>query len=167
MTTCYDARALHHNAPRRSVIEKTDRALVVCRDGDELGGDVVLRAVRRAGLEPIGAGTIADARRLLWSDDRARGEIVVLVVDVDLHERGDGLELGITAAFDLPPLELVLLHARGAEADDVEDPTLGIALSEVHAPVLRRPVREEVLARVVRRAARRSRIVRHSDPRHR
>jgi len=125
-------------------------ALVVCR-GSGPPHDVVARAVRRAGLEPVRVRTTARARRILDDGGVARGEIRALVADADVRVRGDGLDLVVSAAFEHPRLHVVLLHARAA-SDDAPDPVLGIALSDVRCPVLRRPVQEAVLARALVRA---------------
>jgi hypothetical protein len=127
------------------------RALVVCRGRDGAEDVAVQRAVRRAGYAPVVITSASTAYALAQVAGERATPFPLLVVDADLDRRGDGLDLAISVAFEWPRTAIVVLHRRD---DDTPDPALGVRLADLRCPVLRRPVRADVLALALDRAVR-------------
>ena len=119
----------------RSASGSPARILVV--DDDEVFGDAVARALRAAGFEVFVA---PDHRRALEDLESTR-PIDLLITDVVMPERVNGVALSRMARMRRPGLNVILMTAY--DIPGVEEEAIG--------PVLRKPIDDQHLVAEVKR----------------
>ena len=118
----------------RSLGSKT-RILVV--DDDQICGDATARVLRAAGFEV----SLAPDHRLALEDLESARPVYLLITDIVMPDRVNGVALSRMARMRRPELKVIYLTAY--DIPGVEDDAIG--------PVLRKPVDEEQLVAEVRR----------------
>ena len=118
----------------RSLGSKT-RILVV--DDDQICGDATARVLRAAGFEV----SLAPDHRLALEDLESTRPVDLLITDIVMPDRVNGVALSRMARMRRPELKVIYLTAY--DSPGVEDDAIG--------PVLRKPVDEEQLVAEVRR----------------
>ena len=117
----------------RSLGSKT-RILVV--DDDKICGDATARVLRAAGFEV----SLAPDHRLALEDLESTRPIDLLITDIVMPDRVNGVALSRMARMRRPELKVIYLTAY--DIPGVEDDAIG--------PVLRKPVDEDRLVAEVR-----------------
>ena len=112
------------------------RLLIV--DDDQICGDAVARALRAAGFEV----SLAPDYRLALEDLESTRPIDLLITDIVMPERVNGVALSRMARMRRPELKVIYLTAY--DIPGVED--------EVVGPVLHKPIAPEHLLAEVKRA---------------
>ena len=118
----------------RSLGSKT-RILVV--DDDQICGDATARVLRAAGFEV----SLAPDHRLALEDLESTRPIDLLITDIVMPDRVNGIALSRMARMRRPELKVIYLTAY--DIPGVEDDAIG--------PVLRKPIDGEQLVAEVRR----------------
>jgi CheY-like chemotaxis protein len=118
----------------RSLGSKT-RILVV--DDDQICGDATARVLRAAGFEV----SLAPDHRLALQDLESTRPIDLLITDIVMPDRVNGIALSRMARMRRPELKVIYLTAY--DIPGVEDDAIG--------PVLRKPVDEDRLVAEARR----------------
>jgi CheY-like chemotaxis protein len=118
----------------RSLGSKT-RILVV--DDDQICGDVTARMLRAAGFEV----SLAPDHRLALEDLESTRPVDLLITDIVMPDRVNGVALSRMARMRRPELKVIYLTAY--DIPGVEDDAIG--------PVLRKPIDEDRLVAEVRR----------------
>jgi CheY-like chemotaxis protein len=111
------------------------RLLIV--DDDQICGDAVARALRAAGFEV----SLAPDYRLALEDLESTRPIDLLITDIVMPDRVNGLALSRMARMRRPELKVIYLTAY--DIPGLEDEAAG--------PVLRKPIEDEQLVAEVRR----------------
>jgi CheY-like chemotaxis protein len=111
------------------------RILVV--DDDPAFGDSTARVLRAAGFEVC----LASDHRLALEDLESTRPIALLITDIVMPDRVNGVALSRMARMRRPELKVIYLTAY--DIPGVEDEAIG--------PVLRKPIEEEQLIAEVRR----------------
>ena len=119
----------------RSLGSKT-RILVV--DDDQICGDATARVLRAAGFEV----SLAPDHRLALEDLESTRPVDLLITDIVMPDRVNGVALSRMARMRRPELKVIYLTAY--DIPGVEDDAIG--------PVLRKPIDDEHLVAEVRRA---------------
>ena len=117
----------------RSLGSKT-RILVV--DDDQICGDATARVLRAAGFEV----SLAPDHRLALEDLESARPVDLLITDIVMPDRVNGVALSRMARMRRPELKVIYLTAY--DIPGVEDDAIG--------PVLRKPVDEDRLVAEVR-----------------
>src|SRR5271157_649196 len=129
-----------HATPSQAGLERHtvtgSRILVV--DDDPAFGDATARALRAAGFEVF----LAPDHRLALEDIESTRPIDLLITDIVMPDRVNGLALSRMARMRRPELKVIYLTAY--DIPGVEDEAAG--------PVLRKPIDEEQLITEVRRS---------------
>jgi CheY-like chemotaxis protein len=122
-------------ASLRRILSSPPRILVV--DDDLVFGDATARVLRTAGFEVF----LAPDHRLALEELESAHPIDVMVTDVVMPERVNGIALSRMAQMRRPGLKI--LYLTGYDIPGVED--------EANGPVLRKPIDEGALVAEVRR----------------
>ena len=117
----------------RSLGSKT-RILVV--DDDQICGDAIARVLRAAGFEV----SLAPDHRLALEDLESARPVDLLITDIVMPDRVNGVALSRMARMRRPELKVIYLTAY--DIPGVEDGAIG--------PVLRKPIDEDRLVAEVR-----------------
>jgi CheY-like chemotaxis protein len=107
-------------------------------DDDPVFGDAVARVLRAAGFEVF----LAPDHRLALEDLESTRPIDLLITDIVMPERVNGIALSRMARMRRPALKIIYFTAY--DIPGVED--------EANGPVLRKPIDSEQLVCEVRRA---------------
>ena len=118
----------------RNLGSKT-RILVV--DDDQICGDATARVLRAAGFEV----SLAPDHRLALEDLESARPVDLLITDIVMPDRVNGVALSRMARMRRPELKVIYLTAY--DIPGVEDDAIG--------PVLRKPIDEDRLVAEVRR----------------
>jgi CheY-like chemotaxis protein len=121
--------------PEERSLGSMTRILVV--DDDKICGDATARVLRAAGFEV----SLAPDHRLALEDLESTRPIDLLITDIVMPNRVNGIALSRMARMRRPELKVIYLTAY--DIPGVEDDAIG--------PVLRKPVDEDRLAAEVRR----------------
>jgi DNA-binding NtrC family response regulator len=121
--------------PEEQNLVSNARILVV--DDDSVCGDATARVLRAAGFEVF----LAPDYRLALEDLESTRPIDLLVTDIVMPDRVNGIALSRMARMRRPELKVICL--TGYDIPGVEDEAIG--------PVLRKPIDDERLLAEVRR----------------
>jgi len=121
--------------PEERSLGSQTRILVV--DDDKICGDATARVLRAAGFEV----SLAPDHRLALEDLESTRPVDLLITDIVMPDRVNGVALSRMARMRRPELKVIYLTAY--DIPGVEDDAIG--------PVLRKPVDEEQLVAEVRR----------------
>ena len=121
--------------PEERSLGSQTRILVV--DDDKIYGDATARVLRAAGFEV----SLAPDHRLALEDLESTRPVDLLITDIVMPDRVNGVALSRMARMRRPELKVIYLTAY--DIPGVEDDAMG--------PVLRKPVDEDRLVAEVRR----------------
>ena len=121
--------------PEERSLGSMTRILVV--DDDKICGDATARVLRAAGFEV----SLAPDHRLALEDLESTRPVDLLITDIVMPDRVNGVALSRMARMRRPELKVIYLTAY--DIPGVEDDAMG--------PVLRKPVDEDRLVAEVRR----------------
>jgi CheY-like chemotaxis protein len=120
--------------PEEQSLGPQTRILVV--DDDQICGDAIARVLRAAGFEV----SLAPDHRLALEDLESTRPVDLLITDIVMPDRVNGIALSRMARMRRPELKVIYLTAY--DIPGVEDDAIG--------PVLRKPVDEDRLVAEVR-----------------